>query len=198
MEKFEFLYKLSKSIDKYQKNIKKYNKVKDNIADFSQKELVSKIYQTYNVLLPYISALEYIQGFRFRNYQRQTGNDKVGFCGQLEYVITDNNIVIGRIGFRPQVHIYFNKDKSIRIQHESTKTKNYESICFRDCKHPFEDFSLEDLINMSATLNYMLDNFSMVEADLQEEFLKRARSLETTFERQLSEMEDNANLIGVK
>lgn len=198
MEKLEFLYKFSKSIDKYQKNIKKYNKVKEDVADFSQKELVSKIYQTYNVLLPYISALEYVQGFSFRNYQRQTGNDKVGFCGQLEYVINDNNIIIGRIGFRPQVHIYFNKDKSIWIQHESTKTKNYESIYFRDCKRPFEDFSLEDLINMSVTLDYILDNFSMIESDLQEEFLKKARSLEVISERRLSEMEDNANLIGVK
>jgi hypothetical protein len=51
---------------------------------------------------------------------------------------------------------------------------------------------------MSATLNYMLDNFSIVEADLQDEFLGRARSLEALSERKLSEMEDNANLIGVK
>ena len=198
MEKFEFLYKFSKSIDKYQKNIKKCNKVKEDITNFSQKELVSKIYQTYNALLPYISALEYAQGFNTRYYQRQTGDDHVGFNGLLEYVISDSNIVVGRIGCLSQVHIYFNKDKSIRIQHESTKTNKYESICFNDCKHPFEDFSLKNLINMSATLNYMLDNFSMVEADLQEEFLGRARSLEALSERKLSEMEDNANLIGVK
>ena len=198
MEKFEFLYKFSKSIDKYQKNIKKCNKVKEDITNFSQKELVSKIYKTYNALLPYISALEYVHGFNFRNYQRQTNNDHVGFGGQLEYVINDNNIVVGRIGCFHQVHIYFDKDKSIRIQHESTKTNKYETICFKDCKHPFKDFSLKDLINMSATLDYMLNNFSIVEADLQEEFLKMARSLEATSERQLSEMEDNANLIGVK
>lgn len=198
MEKCEFLYKFSKSIDKYQKNIKKCNKVKEDITNFSQKELVSKIYQTYNALLPYISALEYAQGFNTRYYQRQTGDDHVGFNGQLEYVISDNNIVVGRIGCFHQVHIYFNKDKSIKIQHESTKTNKYESICFKDCKHPFEDFPLKDLINMSATLNYLLDNFSIVEVDLQEEFLKRARSLEATSEMKLSEMEDNANLIGVK
>lgn len=193
MEKCEFLYKFSKSIDKYQKNIKKCNKVKEDITNFSQKELVSKIYQTYNALLPYISALEYVHGFNFRNYQRQTGDDRIGFNGQLEYVINDNNITIGRIGFRPQVHIYFNKNKSIQIEHESTKTRKYESVCFKDFKHPFKD-----LINMSATLDYMLNNFSIVEADLQKEFLERARSLEALSERQLSEMEDNANLIGVK
>jgi hypothetical protein len=51
---------------------------------------------------------------------------------------------------------------------------------------------------MSATLDYMLTNFSMVEADLQEEFLNKAHSLEISSERQLSEMEDNANLVGVK
>jgi len=198
MEKFEFLYKFSKSIDKYQKNIKKCNKVKEDITNFSQKELVSKIYKTYNALLPYISALEHVHGFNFRNYQRQTNNDHVGFGGQLEYVINANNIVVGRIGCFHQVHIYFDKDKSIRIQHESTKTNKYETICFKDCKRPFKDFSLKDLINMSATLDYMLNNFSIVEADLQEEFLKMARSLEATSERQLSEMEDNANLIGVK
>lgn len=198
MEKCEFLYKFSKSIDKYQKNIKKYNKVKKDIINFSQKELVSKIYRTYNALLPYISALEYVQGFSFRNYQRQTNDDHVGFNGQLEYVINDNNITIGRIGFRPQVHIYFNKDKSIYIEHESTKTRKYESVCFKDCKHPFKDFTLKDLINMSTTLDYMLTNFSMVEADLQEEFLNKAYSLEISSERQLSEMEDNANLVGAK
>lgn len=198
MEKFEFLYKFSKSIDKYQKNIKKCNKVEEDITNFSQKELVSKIYRTYNALLPYISSLEYIHGFNFRNYQRQTGDDHVGFCGQLEYGIRDSSIVIGRIGYFSQVHICFNEDKSIWIQHESTKTEKHESICFKDCKHPFEDFSLKDLINMSATLDYVLKNFSIVEADLQKEFLNKAHSLEILSERQLSEMEDNANLIGVK
>lgn len=198
MEKFEFLYKFSKSIDKYQKNIKKCNKVEENITNFSQKELVSKIYRTYNALLPYISALEYIHGSNFRNYQRQTGDDHVGFCGQLEYGIRDSSIVIGRIGYFSQVHIYFNEDKSIWIQHESTKTEKHESVCFKDCKHPFEDFSLKDLINMSATLDYVLNNFSIVEADLQKEFLNKAHSLEISSEKQLSEMEDNANLIGVK
>lgn len=198
MEKFEFLYKFSKSIDKYQKNIKKCNKVEENITNFSQKELVSKIYRTYNALLPYISALEYIHGSNFRNYQRQTGDDHVGFCGQLEYGIRDSSIVIGRIGYFSQVHIYFNEDKSIWIQHESTKTKKHESACFKDCKHPFEDFSLKDLINMSATLDYVLNSFPIVEADLQKEFLNKAHSLEISSEKQLSEMEDNANLIGVK
>ncbi len=198
MEKFEFLYKFSKSIDKYQKNIKKCNKVEENITNFSQKELVSKIYRTYNALLPYISSLEYIHGSNFRNYQRQTGDDHVGFCGQLEYGIRDSSIVIGRIGYFSQVHIYFNEDKSIWIQHESTKTEKHESVCFKDCKHPFEDFSLKDLINMSATLDYVLNNFSIVEADLQKEFLNKAHSLEISSEKQLSEMEDNANLIGVK
>lgn len=198
MEKFEFLYKFSKSIDKYQKNIKKCNKVKEDITNFSQKELVSKIYRTYNALLPYISSLEYIHGFNFRNYQRQTGDDHVGFCGQLEYGIRDSSIVIGRIGYFSQVHIYFNEDKSIWIQHESTKTEKHESVCFKDFKHPFEDFSLKDLINMSATLDYVLKNFSIVEADLQKEFLNKAHSLEISSERQLSEMEDNANLVGVK
>lgn len=198
MEKFEFLYKFSKSIDKYQKNIKKCNKVEENITNFSQKELVSKIYRTYNALLPYISALEYIHGFNFRNYQRQTGDDHVGFCGQLEYGIRDSSIVIGRIGYFSQVHICFNEDKSIWIQHESTKTEKHESICFKDCKHPFEDFSLKDLINMSVTLDYVLNNFSIVEADLQKEFLNKAHSLEISSEKQLSEMEDNANLVGVK
>lgn len=198
MEKFEFLYKFSKSIDKYQKNIKKCNKVEENITNFSQKELVSKIYRTYNALLPYISALEYIHGSNFRNYQRQTGDDHVGFCGQLEYGIRDSSIVIGRIGYFSQVHIYFNEDKSIWIQHESTKTEKHESVCFKDCKHPFEDFSLKDLINMSATLDYVLSSFPIVEADLQKEFLNKAHSLEISSEKQLSEMEDNANLIGVK
>lgn len=198
MEKFEFLYKFSKSIDKYQKNIKKCNKVEENITNFSQKELVSKIYKTYNALLPYISSLEYIHGFNFRNYQRQTGDDHVGFCGQLEYGIRDSSIVIGRIGYFSQVHIYFNEDKSIWIQHESTKTEKHESVCFKDCKHPFEDFSLKDLINMSATLDYVLNSFPIVEADLQKEFLNKAHSLEISSEKQLSEMEDNANLIGVK
>lgn len=198
MEKFEFLYKFSKSIDKYQKNIKKCNKVEEDITNFSQKELVSKIYRTYNALLPYISSLEYIHGFNFRNYQRQTGDDHVGFCGQLEYGIRDSSIVIGRIGYFSQVHIYFNEDKSIWIQHESTKTEKHESVCFKDFKHPFEDFSLKDLINMSATLDYVLKNFSIVEADLQKEFLNKAHSLEISSERQLSEMEDNANLVGVK
>lgn len=198
MEKFEFLYKFSKSIDKYQKNIKKCNKVEENITNFSQKELVSKIYRTYNALLPYISALEYIHGSNFRNYQRQTGDDHVGFCGQLEYGIRDSSIVIGRIGYFSQVHIYFNEDKSIWIQHESTKTEKHESLCFKDCKHPFEDFSLKDLINMSATLDYVLNSFPIVEADLQKEFLNKAHSLEISSEKQLSEMEDNANLIGVK
>ena len=198
MEKFEFLYKFSKSIDKYQKNIKKCNKVKEDITNFSQKELVSKIYRTYDALLPYISSLEYIHGSNFRNYQRQTGDDHVGFCGQLEYGIRDSSIVIGRIGYFSQVHIYFNEDKSIWIQHESTKTEKHESVCFKDCKHPFEDFSLKDLINMSATLDYVLNNFSIVEADLQKEFLNKAHSLEISSEKQLSEMEDNANLIGVK
>lgn len=198
MEKFEFLYKFSKSIDKYQKNIKKCNKVEENITNFSQKELVSKIYRTYNALLPYISALEYIHGSNFRNYQRQTGDDHVGFCGQLEYGIRDSSIVIGRIGYFSQVHIYFNEDKSIWIQHESTKTEKHESVCFKDCKHPFEDFSLKDLINMSATLDYVLNSFPIVEADLQKEFLNKAHSLEISSEKQLSEMEDNANLIGVK
>lgn len=186
------------SIDKYQKNIKKCNKVEENITNFSQKELVSKIYRTYNALLPYISALEYIHGSNFRNYQRQTGDDHVGFCGQLEYGIRDSSIVIGRIGYFSQVHIYFNEDKSIWIQHESTKTEKHESVCFKDCKHPFEDFSLKDLINMSATLDYVLNNFSIVEADLQKGFLNKAHSLEISSEKQLSEMEDNANLIGVK
>ena len=51
---------------------------------------------------------------------------------------------------------------------------------------------------MSATLDYVLNNFSIVEADLQKEFLNKAHSLEILSERQLSEMEDNANLIGVK
>lgn len=198
MEKFEFLYKFSKSIDKYQKNIKKCNKVEEDITNFSQKELVSKIYRTYNALLPYISSLEYIHGSNFRDYQRQTGDDHVGFCGQLEYGIRDSSIVIGRIGYFSQVHIYFNEDKSIWIQHESTKTEKHESVCFKDCKHPFEDFSLKDLINMSATLDYVLNNFSIVEADLQKEFLNKAHSLEISSEKQLSEMEDNANLIGVK
>ncbi len=198
MEKFEFLYKFSKSIDKYQKNIKKCNKVEEDITNFSQKELVSKIHKTYNALLPYISSLEHIHGFNFRNYQRQTGDDHVGFCGQLEYGIRDSSIVIGRIGYFSQVHIYFNEDKSIWIQHESTKTEKHESVCFKDCKHPFEDFSLKDLINMSATLDYVLNNFSIVEADLQKEFLNKAHSLEISSEKQLSEMEDNANLIGVK
>lgn len=198
MEKFEFLYKFSKSIDKYQKNIKKCNKVEENITNFSQKELVSKIYRTYNALLPYISALEYIHGSNFRNYQRQTGDDHVGFCGQLEYGIRDSSIVIGRIGYFSQVHIYFNEDKSIWIQHESTKTEKHESVCFKNCKHPFEDFSLKDLINMSATLDYVLNSFPIVEADLQKEFLNKAHSLEISSEKQLSEMEDNANLIGVK
>lgn len=198
MEKFEFLYKFSKSIDKYQKNIKKCNKVEEDITNFSQKELVSKIYKTYNAFLPYISSLEYIHGFNFRNYQRQTGDDHVGFCGQLEYGIRDSSIVIGRIGYFSQVHIYFNEDKSIWIQHESTKTEKHESVCFKDCKHPFEDFSLKDLINMSATLDYVLNNFSIVEADLQKEFLNKAHSLEISSEKQLSEMEDNANLVGVK
>lgn len=198
MEKFEFLYKFSKNIDKYQKNIKKCNKVEENITNFSQKELVSKIYRTYNALLPYISALEYIHGSNFRNYQRQTGDDHVGFCGQLEYGIRDSSIVIGRIGYFSQVHIYFNEDKSIWIQHESTKTEKHESVCFKDCKHPFEDFSLKDLINMSATLDYVLNSFPIVEADLQKEFLNKAHSLEISSEKQLSEMEDNANLIGVK
>lgn len=198
MEKFEFLYKFSKSIDRYQKNIKKCNKVEEDITNFSQKELVSKIYKTYNALLPYISSLEYIHGFNFRNYQRQTGDDHVGFCGQLEYGIRDSSIVIGRIGYFSQVHIYFNEDKSIWIQHESTKTEKHESVCFKDCKHPFEDFSLKDLINMSATLDYVLNNFSIVEADLQKEFLNKAHSLEISSEKQLSEMEDNANLVGVK
>ena len=198
MEKFEFLYKFSKSIDKYQKNIKKCNKVEEDITNFSQKELVSKIYRTYDALLPYISSLEYIHGSNFRNYQRQTGDDHVGFCGQLEYGIRDSSIVIGRIGYFSQVHIYFNEDKSIWIQHESTKTEKHESVCFKDCKHPFEDFSLKDLINMSATLDYVLNNFSIVEADLQKEFLNKAHSLEISSEKQLSEMEDNANLIGVK
>ena len=198
MEKFEFLYKFSKSIDKYQKNIKKCNKVEENITNFSQKELVSKIYRTYNALLPYISALEYIHGSNFRNYQRQTGDDHVGFCGQLEYGIRDSSIVIGRIGYFSQVHIYFNEDKSIWIQHESTKTEKHESVCFKDCKHPFEDFSLKDLINMSATLDYVLNSFPIVEADLQKEFLNKAHSLEISSEKQLSEMEDNANLVGVK
>ena len=198
MEKFEFLYKFSKSIDKYQKNIKKCNKVEENITNFSQKELVSKIYRTYNALLPYISALEYIHGSNFRNYQRQTGDDHVGFCGQLEYGIRDSSIVIGRIGYFSQVHIYFNEDKSIWIQHESTKTEKHESLCFKDCKHPFEDFSLKDLINMSATLDYVLNSFNIVEADIQKEFLNKAHSLEISSEKQLSEMEDNANLIGAK
>ena len=198
MEKFEFLYKFSKSIDKYQKNIKKCNKVEENITNFSQKELVSKIYRTYNAFLPYISALEYIHGSNFRNYQRQTGDDHVGFCGQLEYGIRDSSIVIGRIGYFSQVHIYFNEDKSIWIQHESTKTEKHESVCFKDCKHPFEDFSLKDLINMSATLDYVLNSFPIVEADLQKEFLNKAHSLEISSEKQLSEMEDNANLVGVK
>lgn len=198
MEKFEFLYKFSKSIDKYQKNIKKCNKVEEDITNFSQKELVSKIYKTYNAFLPYISSLEHIHGFNFRNYQRQTGDDHVGFCGQLEYGIRDSSIVIGRIGYFSQVHIYFNEDKSIWIQHESTKTEKHESVCFKDCKHPFEDFSLKDLINMSATLDYVLNNFSIVEADLQKEFLNKAHSLEISSEKQLSEMEDNANLVGVK
>ena len=198
MEKFEFLYKFSKSIDRYQKNIKKCNKVEEDITNFSQKELVSKIYKTYNALLPYISSLEYIHGFNFRNYQRQTGDDHVGFCGQLEYGIRDSSIVIGRIGYFSQVHIYFNEDKSIWIQHESTKTEKHESVCFKDCKHPFEDFSLKDLINMSATLDYVLNNFSIVETDLQKEFLNKAHSLEISSEKQLSEMEDNANLVGVK
>lgn len=198
MEKFEFLYKFSKSIDRYQKNIKKCNKVEEDTTNFSQKELVSKIYKTYNALLSYISSLEYIHGFNFRNYQRQTGDDHVGFCGQLEYGIRDSSIVIGRIGYFSQVHIYFNEDKSIWIQHESTKTEKHESVCFKDCKHPFEDFSLKDLINMSATLDYVLNNFSIVEADLQKEFLNKAHSLEISSEKQLSEMEDNANLIGVK
>ena len=198
MEKFEFLYKFSKSIDRYQKNIKKCNKVEEDITNFSQKELVSKIYKTYNAHLPYISSLEYIHGFNFRNYQRQTGDDHVGFCGQLEYGIRDSSIVIGRIGYFSQVHIYFNEDKSIWIQHESTKTEKHESVCFKDCKHPFEDFSLKDLINMSATLDYVLNNFSIVETDLQKEFLNKAHSLEISSEKQLSEMEDNANLVGVK
>lgn len=198
MEKFEFLYKFSKSIDRYQKNIKKCNKVEEDITNFSQKELVSKIYKTYNTLLPYISSLEYIHGFNFRNYQRQTGDDHVGFCGQLEYGIRDSSIVIGRIGYFSQVHIYFNEDKNIWIQHEPTKTEKHESVCFKDCKHPFEDFSLRDLINMSATLDYVLNNFSIAEADLQKEFLNKAHSLEISSEKQLSEMEDNANLVGVK
>lgn len=198
MEKFEFLYKLSKSIDKYQKNIDKCNKIKADTTNFLQKKLVSKIYQVYNNLLPYISALEYVHGFSPNYFQKQTDDDHVGFGGQFEYEIYDKNIVLGRIGFLSQVHIYFNKDKSIYIEHDSTKTNKQESICFKDCKHPFEDFSLKDLINMSTTLDYMLNNFSMFEADIQKKFLEQACSLEATSERQLSEMKYNANLIGVK
>lgn len=56
----------------------------------------------------------------------------------------------------------------------------------------------KDLINISATLDYVLNSFPIVEADLQKEFLNKAHSLEISSEKQLSEMEDNANLIGVK
>jgi len=201
MEKFGFLYKFSKNIDKYQKNIKKFENIKKDIKDFSQKELISKIFQLHNAFLPYTTSLDFISKlshFDCHYYTKQTDIPQVGFSGQLEYTMYSDCIVLGRIGFTPQVHMYFKKDKTIVIEHKSIRTDLYDKVNLKNYKFSFEDFSLKDLINISATVEYVLDSFSDVELDIQNELLMRASMLESNLDENLLKLKSDAKLIGAE
>lgn len=107
-------------------------------------------------------------------------------------------IVLGRIGFTPQVHMYFKKDKSIVIEHKSIRTDLYDKVNLKNYKFSFEDFSLKDLVNISATVEYVLNNFSDVELDIQNELLMRASILESNSGENLLKLKSNAKLIGAE
>lgn len=191
MKQHDFMLKFFKDIEDYKENTKQYNKIKKDIQ--SSKIIVFKILELKNKLAPYTSSMKYVEdGYRYQwGKQVSTDNDNVGFDGLFEYNFYKDSIEIGRIGVIPQIHLSFYSDGTVKIRHTDLPTKNVDKNIDLSC------YDTKDLVRLSATLDYALDNFEAFEEDCQKNILGRAERLSYNSSNNLSRIKNFADIIGV-
>ena len=99
----------------------------------------------------------------------------ISYVNQPYYTLADSLFSVSD----SEINAYYKANINLYNNAEETRKINYVTFIIEPSASDFE-------------------NIKTWIADLQEEFLNKARSLEYTSEKQLSEMEDTANLVGAK
>lgn len=199
MNDISFLYEFSKTLSDYKQNLKECERIEHKIKS-RQPALVERVFILSKKLQPYFTAYKSLMDDDDRsntNYvQIKVDSPYVGFDGLFEFNFNNHVFVLGRIGVRPQTHIYYTKDNSITVSYYSVAEDNY---CDKELKKGqviFDDMSTKDLTKTYHTLDYAINHFDIISDALQKELSSLVNAAKRNTERKISELNKYANFVG--